>query len=116
MEIVSEEVTGLEHKHEDVTFIVKPKATAGDKLAVNLTDSKLAFIEALCERMTIGWSGVTENGKPTGYSYAKLRRLPDPGAGSSIMLGLSDFIIEKTDILTGIKDILKKASGARQNG
>jgi len=87
----------LEFVAGDVTFLVKPKASAADKFVVIMGKDTASFMRAVIERMVVGWRGVTQEGKPIAYNPALLDMLPN--GKDNVLLSLGNFILNSTDIV-----------------
>lgn len=87
----------LEFTQADVTFLVKPRATAADKFAVVMCATTAEFMRTAIRQMVTGWRGVTSEGKPIAYSPDMLDRLPS--TKENILLSLGNFVISNTDIV-----------------
>ena len=113
MELEKHDEKPLEFKWKDVTFKIKPRATAADRLAVAFRDQKTvaSYSLTLIERMVIDWEGVTLNGQPVPYSFELLSKHLPSTAEDNALIGLAGFIWENTDIGSGLdKDLKKKSS------
>lgn len=91
----------LEYTLGDVVLLVKPQATAYDRLHVVMATTPTEFIERMVRQMVVGWRGVTENGQPAAYSFDALKRLPEPDPKNSLLLKLGEFVQENTDVVKG---------------
>jgi len=87
----------LEFVTGEVTFLVKPRASAADKFCVIMGKDAASFMRAAIERMVVGWKGVTKDGKPVAYNATMLDLLPN--GGDNVLLSLGNFILEKTDLV-----------------
>lgn len=87
----------LEFKHGEVTFLVKPKASAADKFAAMMAKDPHEFARVAMRRMVMGWSGVTSGGKPVVYAPDLLDQLP-PHEGGNPLVALGEYIVKHTDI------------------
>lgn len=98
MQLMRDEAA-LEHQHADVVFLVKPKATAYDRLQVVMAQQPTEFMERAIRQMVVGWKGVTDGeGKAVPYNFDALKLLPDPDPKKGILLTLGTFILEHTDV------------------
>lgn len=115
----------LKYKHGDVTFLIKPKASSGDRLEIILSGSanskgaivvsRADYIRALIKRFVVGWEGVTLDGKEVAYSFELLDENFPKQDGDDVMLMLGDFIFRNTDIKSGESE-LKKESRRQPSG
>jgi hypothetical protein len=111
----------LRFKHKDVTFLIKPIATVGDRLEIQLIGEligdkirfdKAEFSKVMIRNFVIGWEGVTEDGEPVPWSVDTfMTRFPDQDTGSELL----DFIRQNTDIFRKAVE-LKKESRGQSNG
>jgi hypothetical protein len=105
MELVKQS-ENLVYTYKDIKILVRSKATAGDKFAVEESGkfnsetgkfdfNMVEFYRILVRRFVVGWEGVTDGGKPVAYSYDALSSLPiDHEQDFIIKLGM--FIADKT--------------------
>ena len=110
MELVQEKAP-LRFAWGDVTFLVKPQTTSGDKFEIDMAGrpvgntgqvefSPAEFYRTLVRQFVVGWEGVTSEGKPVPYSYENLMRLPAQ-SGDDVVIRLGIFIVENTDVTGG---------------
>jgi hypothetical protein len=107
MELRKNHQKPLEFKYEDVTFLVKPRASEEDRMLVMLLGEQLPdgnvkfsrpdFCRLVVERMVVGWEGVTRDGKPMPYSFTALSEFPRI-EGKNVYLEVGAFILQQTDI------------------
>ena len=107
MELKKSDEKALEFKHGDVTFLVKPKATAMDRLQVVMAHTPEDMLTRAIKQMVIGWQGVTDGGKDAPYTYESLSSIPEPIPNDSVMMKLGYFVMEKTDVI-GSKEVEPK--------
>lgn len=106
----------LEFKYEDVTFLVKPEATEFDRLEVALAGrqdgkdivfSRAEYAKTLVRCMVTGWKGAQRDGKDVPYSFEEIADIPKV-RGRNVMLELSGFIMDHTDIHKDSGEHIKK--------
>lgn len=98
----------LKFTWNDVTFLVKPRAGAMDKFELDtrgdlaadgtVTMSRTIFYRVLVERFVVGWEGVTEDGRPVPYSFARIERLPAL-PDDDLIFKLGAYIATQTNVL-----------------
>lgn len=123
MELVRPEKP-LEFQYEDVTFLVKAKASAGDRMDVKTSGrwdkggyhfSTPEFNRAIIRRMVLGWRGVTLDGKDVPYAFETMDNYFPITGDEDVYNALGVFIVEKTGILKQ-DNVQKNASRARPTG
>jgi hypothetical protein len=107
MELLKEE-SPLEFSCGDAVFLVKARATAHDKLQLDLcatsVDGNVAnftqaqFADTVLKLFVVGWKGVTRDGKPAPYSYETLKSSFPSSKEKDVLLELVSFIVDKTDV------------------
>ena len=105
MELVKQ-LDNLEFVYEDVTFYIRPIATAKDRFEIDMTGdwkdgkfemSKGDFFLKLIELFVVNWKGVTKDGKKVPYSFKTFAELPN--GKNDLILTLGGFIASKTGVL-----------------
>ena len=108
----------LEFKHEDMSFLIRPHASEGDRMEVTMSGSyrdgafvfsRPEFNRALVRRFVVGWKGVKMDGKEVPYAFDLLdHHFPISGKDNIFVL-LGIFIVEKTGIFAK-DDLIKNDS------
>lgn len=97
LELVKEEQP-LEMSYGEMTFLIKPKATAFDRLQALMAQTPTEFMERVIRQMVIGWKGVSQDGVSVKYSFDLLKLLPETEPNKSVLLTLGNFVLENTDV------------------
>lgn len=107
MELVKPE-TPVEFVWKDVTFYIRPTATAGDKFSLTngapmTKDGKQTFVmsdfwKKIIEIFVVKWSGVTKDGQDVPFSMDALAQLPVDN-NDDVFVRLGAFIVDTTKIV-----------------
>lgn len=113
----------LEFKWKDVTFLVKPFCSAGDKAEILLAGeskgngqfefTRATYVKTVLRRMIVGWKGVTLRGQEAPYSFETLDQLFPKDDG--VFAELFNFIHTHTDVGPH-KEALKNELREQQSG
>lgn len=96
----------LEFVHKEVTFLVKPHCSAGDRAEILLSGeykgrgqvefSRSSYVKTVVRRMLVGWKGVTRGGKEAAYNWEDFDQFYPKD--DTVLMELFNFIYKNTDV------------------
>jgi len=131
MELIKPEIARYAYK--DVVFLVRTRANAGDKFAMEQTDIGRLVVEGgkairkvdavvwgkfLVRQFVCGWEGVTDpdTKQPAAYSYETFEACFPADPDDVLWTKLAAFIASRVDIFTKGASEIKNASPAQPDG